>query len=408
MSHAPVLREQALTDAFQAFNQLSEHLADSYHTLEDRVADLSAQLNTVRDERMAELQEKERLAKRLETLLAALPAGVVVLDAQGQIQEANPVACTLLGGPLVGTSWSDVIARAFVPRADDGADISLGNGRRVSLSTCPLGQEPGQILLLNDVTETRQLQDRLNQHQRLAAMGEVAASLAHQIRTPLASALLYASHLKTPQLTATQRRRFGERIITRLAHLEHLVNDMLLYARGSTPDTETFAVAGLLDELEQVLEPALRESATRLERVDTTGGATLYGNREMLLSALLNLANNALQAMGEGGRLRIHAELEEALNDASPAQSATLALHIEDNGPGIPDAQQGAIFDPFFTTRSSGTGLGLAVVAAITHAHEGRITLESRTDEGCRFTLHLPLGGVQDGRAGPDGRGVRA
>lgn len=404
MSRAPAFREQALTDAFQAFNQLSEHLADSYQTLERRVADLDAQLNTARDERMAEWQEKERLASRQQALLAALPAGVVVLDAQGRVQEANPAACALLGEPLLGEHWGEIIARSFAPRPDDGADISLSNGRRVSLSTCPMGQEPGQILLLNDVTETRQLQDRLSQHQRLAAMGEVAASLAHQIRTPLSSALLYASHLKRPQLGDAERRRFGERIITRLAHLEHLVNDMLLYARGSTPSTEAFAVSGLFDELAQVLEPALNETQTRLDCQDLTTGATLYGNREMLLSALLNLANNAMQAMGEGGELRVqaaHAPAHRVNGDATPPRESEAALEhgvieltIEDNGPGIPEDQQAAIFEPFFTTRSGGTGLGLAVVAAITHAHEGHIALHSRAGEGCRFTLTLPQGAV--------------
>lgn len=397
MSRAPAFREQALADAFQAFNQLSEHLADSYHTLESRVADLSAQLDVARDQRLAELQEKERLAGRLSALLAALPAGVVVLDGQGRVQEANPAACVLLGEPLVGEAWGEVIARAFSPQPNDGTDLSLSNGRRVNIATCPLGQDPGQILLLNDVTETRQLQDRLNQHQRLAAMGEVAASLAHQIRTPLASALLYASHLRRPRLDDEQRCRFGERIVTRLAHLEQLVNDMLLYARGSTPGGEAFAIAGLLEELAQVLEPGLTQSGTRLECEDSTGGALLYGNREMLLSALLNLANNAIQAMPEGGHLRVH---------AAQADAATVTLSIKDDGPGIPPEQQSAIFEPFFTTRSDGTGLGLAVVAAIARAHNGDIALRSVPGEGSCFTLSLPLGETRiDSETDADSKG---
>ena len=125
--------------------------------------------------RLKELTEKERLANRLELLLKVLPGGVVVLDGQGLIQEHNPTALDMLGEPLLEQSWSEVIQRAFMPRPDDGHDISLVDGRRVNISTCPLGEEPGQILLITDVSEMRQLQDRLSQQQRLAAMGETAA-----------------------------------------------------------------------------------------------------------------------------------------------------------------------------------------------------------------------------------------
>jgi len=385
MSQSAAALNTDLADAFEAFNQLSSQLAESYQVLEARVAELNTELAAARSERLEQLEARERLAARLEALLQALPAGVVVLDAAGRVQEANAAGHNLLGEALVGRPWHEVIDDAFAPRADDGHDVSLADGRRVNISTCPLGSEPGQILLLKEVTETRELQDGLNQHERLAAMGEVAASLAHQIRTPLASALLYGSHLKRARLEETDRLRFADKLVARLGHLERLVNDMLVYARGGTPSGDEFGAGELLEEVVQVLEPQLRAAGTTLRTEDATDGACLQGNREMLLSALLNLATNALQAMGEGGRLEVLARCDEGRVD----------LVIRDDGPGIAPEQQAQIFEPFFTTRTEGTGLGLAVVAAIARAHRGEAWVDSQPGEGCTFGLRLPRPGAR-------------
>jgi two-component system sensor histidine kinase FlrB len=371
-----------LQEAFATFNQLSEQLVGSYHDLQARVEQLNDELSTAKDERIKELTEKERLASRLSALLSALPGGVIVLDSSGVIQDYNRVAANLLGEPLHQVAWSEVIRRAFAPRNDDGHEVSLTDGRRVSISTCPLESEPGQILLLTDVTEMRRLQDRLSQHQRLAAMGEMAASLAHQIRTPLSSALLYASNLKRPQLNDEQRDRFATKIRSRLGHLEQVVNDMLLYARGGLSGVEKFSSKVLLDDLEHFLESQIKSSQTNFIIENHISAVALRGNRQMLLSALINLSMNAIQAMGRGGSLCI---------DVRQSGDATLQLRISDNGPGIDKEVQDKIFNPFYTTRQEGTGLGLAVVAAVVRAHEGDIAVESEPDEGTSFILTLPV-----------------
>jgi len=371
-----------LQEAFTTFNQLSEQLVGSYYDLQGRVEQLNSELSTAKDERIKELTEKERLASRLTALLHTLPGGVIVLDSSGVIQEHNPVAADLLGEPLKQLAWSEVIRRAFSPRSDDGHEVSLCDGRRVSISTCPLESEPGQILLLTDVTEMRRLQDRLSQHQRLAAMGEMAASLAHQIRTPLSSALLYASNLKRPHLSDEQRDRFATKIRSRLGHLEQVVDDMLLYARGGLSGAENFTVLDLLNDLEHFLESQIRSSQTTFVVDNHVGDIGLRGNRQMLLSALINLSVNAIQAMGREGGLCI---------DARYADAQSLLLRIIDNGPGINKDIQSKIFNPFYTTRQEGTGLGLAVVAAVVRAHEGEISLESELAKGSSFILRLPI-----------------
>jgi len=371
-----------LEEAFGVFSQVSERLASSYQALEARIAQLNDELAVARSERVQEQGENGRLSNRIEHLLSALPAGVVVLDGRGRVQEYNPAAVDLLGEPLSGVAWTDVIARAFVPRAHDGHEISLRDGRLVGVATRSLDPEPGQIVLIHDLTSTRRLQEQLARHQRLSSLGEMAASLAHQVRTPLATALLYVSHLNRPQLEESERLRVAEKMLSRLRHLERLVNDMLVFARGDAQQREIIALTPLLEEIQQALEPQLNAAACRLVLGARADGALLQGNREALAGALLNLATNAIQACGTGGEIRLAAAV---------TRDGMIEISVSDNGPGIPAELQERIFEPFFTTRADGTGLGLAVVQAVTRAHGGELQLDSAPGTGATFRLRLPL-----------------
>jgi len=388
------MQAQELQDAFGAFNQLSAQLTESYQQLEVRVAGLTTALETEQDERLKELTEKERVASRLASLLHALPGGVVVIDEEGKVQEHNPAAELLLGQPLLGLPWADIIQRSFAPRSDDGHDISLVDGRKVNISTCPLGSEPGQILLITDVTEIRYLQDRMGQQQRLAAMGKMAASLAHQIRTPLSSALLYVSNLKRQVLSDEDRFVLTEKMTSRLRHLEQLIEDMLMYSREGKVGEEFFTSQDLIDELYQGLEPQLELTETRFVTKNKARDLMIHGNRQMLLSALTNLAMNAMQAMKESDKTetrKIEVIITKNKND--------VCIALKDNGPGIPLELQEQIFDPFYTTRTQGTGLGLAVVQAVAKAHGGDVQLESTPNKGCVFNVTLPLENKQTNQA---------
>jgi len=375
------MQAQELQDAFGAFNQLSAQLTESYQQLEVRVAGLTEALENEQSERIKELTEKERVASRLASLLHALPGGVVVIDAEGKVQEHNPAAELLLGQPLLGLPWSEIIHRSFAPRSDDGHDVSLVDGRKVNISTCPLGSEPGQILLITDVTEIRYLQDRTGQQQRLAAMGKMAASLAHQIRTPLSSALLYVSNLKRQILSDNERFTLADKMTSRLRHLEQLIEDMLMYSREGKVGEEFFTAESFLDELYQGLEPHLELCETTFIKSNQADNLKIFGNRQMLISAVSNLAMNAMQAMKKGGRLE--AKVSQ--------QNNQVCIALKDNGPGIPSELQEQIFDPFYTTRTQGTGLGLAVVKAVATAHGGNVLLDSKPNQGCEFRMLLPI-----------------
>ena len=157
---APGLAEgdpAALQDAYQRFQGMSEQLSASHALLEQQVVQLRRQLADAQAQRTRELAEKARLAGRLQNVLNLLPGGVIILDGRGVVREANPAARALLGEPLEGQLWRDLIQQRFAPREDDYHEVSLRTGRRVSLATRSLEGEPGQLILINDLTETRQL-----------------------------------------------------------------------------------------------------------------------------------------------------------------------------------------------------------------------------------------------------------
>jgi two-component system sensor histidine kinase FlrB len=384
--HADV-RARQLEDAFQLFTQMSSQLEASYRVLENRVAQLSEELAAARSERLRQLAEKERLAHRLERLLDLLPGGIVVVDGAGVISDCNPAAAELLGEPLLGVAWRDVVARALQPFSEEGGEVSLCDGRKLSISTRTLEPEPGRIILLMDVTEQHALQAMLNRHRRLSAMGEMAAGLAHQIRTPLATALLYVSHLGAGGLVDHERERFAGKAIGRLRHLERMVNDMLRFARDGSFDMEDIDVESLVHDLRQTLEPQLQAAGGELTFVNSAPGARLRGNPEALLSALLNLAGNAMDARSKGLQLRL---------DVGYSSERDALLRLSDNGPGIPAEIRERLFTPFFTTRPNGTGLGLAVVRAIVLAHEGDVWLQSSSTAGSTFSLRIPTADRQN------------
>jgi two-component system sensor histidine kinase FlrB len=375
----PQQSDGAVDSALDMFNRMSRQITDSYRTLESRVNQLSGELSEESLQRQHELEKKEQLADQLTTLLKALPAGVVVLDSQGVVTQTNPAAIGLLAEPLDGEHWIDVIQRCFAPRQDDGHEISLKDGRRVSIEIRTMENQPGQLILLTDMTETRQLQSQLAHAQRLSAMGKMVASLAHQIRTPLSAAILYGGHLTEAGLDEEMRQRCANRLMSRLSHLEQQVRDMLIFARGETRMAEELSVTTLTASLKSAVDAIAERSGAQLI-LDTRGAeGYLLCNRDALVGACTNLVNNSIEAGATSVRLNLRGCDHE------------LAVEVSDNGPGFDSAMAPQLQEAFYTTKFHGTGLGLAVVHAVVNAHQGRFAMTSNGQDGAQATIYLPL-----------------
>ena len=370
-----------LEQAFSLFNRASEQLAATYAGLQDQVASLTRELAIANGALSRQFLEKEALSQRLSALLAALPAGVVVVDESERVIEANLAAQAMLGSRLTGLHWLVAQACALRPTAAaDEWETAQAEPRRLALSTSPLLGTTGRILLFHDITQSHALQMELSRHQRLSAMGEVAARLAHQLRTPLATALLYASQLSCPQLAEAERVRFSDKVVARLQHLEHLIQGMLLFVRGEAVGRDSFAIADLLADLQQVLEPQMLAHGLSFVVEPGAVAARVMASRDALTGALVNLLENAMQNCPPGARVTLSCQAE-------PEQ---LWLRVADTGPGIEPAMLERLFEPFFTTRPDGTGLGLAIVRSVAQAHGGEVEVHSLPGQGSVFALRLP------------------
>ncbi len=318
------------------------------------------------------------MSNEVEHILQAMPSGIVILDGNGVVTKANPVAIELLGEPLEGQQWFTIIQRSFAPQDDDGHEVSLINGRRVKLEITPLSPESGQLIVLTDLTETRQLQNSLAHLQRLSALGKMVAKLAHQVRTPLSAAMLYASNLANPKLPQANKDKFQGKLVDRLNQLERQVNDMLLMARGrQEQEGEAVGLNQIMREVEADCEPIATKHRCQLTFIDMSS-AKLMANQSALASAINNLVMNSIEA-----------KASEIIVKASEHHQE-LFLEVMDNGKGLPAELHSKILEPFYTTKSQGTGLGLAVVQSVVGNHGGQLTLSCEKEKGCHFVMRFP------------------
>lgn len=374
---------QELQQAFALFNQVSEQLTVAYAELQAKAEGLTQELAIANGALRRQYEEKEALSQRLAQLLNALPGGVIVLDTQGFVEDANPAAVKLLGDGLVGKTWSALESTLLEATMTTG-EWWLGNAqRRISISRNEREGCGGVILLLQDVTEAHAIEAQLQRHKRLSAMGEMAAALAHQLRTPLSTALLYTSSLRDASLAEEERGRFIEKALGRLRHLETLIKDMLVFVRGGKGAHVHISVAELLFEVRQGIEPQMLQHGVRFEARCGADGASINGSREAIAGALTNLLANAMQACAPGGCVVLSADFEDG---------ADVVFSIKDDGRGIPPEILERLFEPFFTTRTEGTGLGLAIVREVAQAHGGDVSVKSELGVGSEFQLRLPGG----------------
>ncbi len=380
------IEPESLASAFDIFNQLSGQLTQSYTMLETRVAELTAELNSLDKQRIKELKDKEQMANRLESLINFLPGGVVVLDQRGVIADINPAAESMLEKSLKGQLWREVITRCFFPKSDDGYEVSNHQGKRINIATRSLG-EHGQIILLTDQTETRRLQEKVSRHERLTALGKMVSTLAHQVRTPLSSAMLYGGHLLNEPLSSHQQHLFTKKLVNRLHEMERQVSDMLLFVKPDLTLNDLCTVSDLHKQLTEAMEMPLSQYSMDCEWSIENDSCSLRCHKDALVGAILNLVNNSLQAIpvqkrSQKGSLSINIAIVEGNK---------LSITVADQGTGIDENKKSDVLELFYTTKSQGTGIGLSVVNSVAVSHGGSFRLYANRPNGTCAELELPI-----------------
>lgn len=260
----------------------------------------------------------------------------------------------------------------------------------MTLSVTPILDEKqtctGAVILLRDLREIKKLEEKVRHSEKLAAIGELAAGVAHEIRNPLSSIKGFARFLAHSLSDRAQEKEYAEIMVKEVDRINRVVNDLLTFARPLEPELTPTDVLELAEHTMRLVETDARSRDIKIRSEINSDLKRFLLDANQITQALLNLMLNALQEVNNGGSIDVGADVNEA--------GTRLNIWVEDNGPGIPQDKKKKIFDPFFTTREKGTGLGLAIVHKIVENHRGEIRVESPLSgntRGCRFVMSLPV-----------------
>ena len=334
-------------------------------------------------------------------VISNLPVGLLVLDQQNRVVMQNTAAEALTGrdeAHIRGGSAHDVLPEPlsrYIPSSGGEERIIEQEvqyplqGREpvsVSLSTARIinaaGEFIGSLMILRDLTEIKALQDEVQRKEKMAALGGLAAGIAHEIRNPLSSVKGMATYFKNRLASDPEAREAAEVMVSETDRLNRVINELLEFARPSRIHPVATDLNTVVQHSIRLIKPDLESGDISLDlNLDPELPKVLL-DADRFIQCLLNLYLNGIQAMDRTGRLTVSTQ---------KAQDGGVELEVRDSGPGISGQDVQHIFDPYFTTKTSGTGLGLAVVHKIVESHQGRITVHSTPEEGTTFVIFLPV-----------------
>jgi len=248
------------------------------------------------------------------------------------------------------------------------------------------GRCKSAVIVLRDLREIKSLEEEVRRSEKLAAVGELAAGVAHEIRNPLSSIRGLAQFLRHALAGRPKEREYAEIMVREVDRINRVVTDLLIIARPQEPDLTPTDLQELLDHTVGLLQADADQRGVEIRRAIPSQLPEVVMDENQMTQALLNLVLNALQAVEPGGTIEVGVGVD--------APDSRLNLWVEDDGPGIPPEQISKIFEPFFTTRAKGTGLGLPIVQKIVTHHRGEIRVESPPKGragGSRFTISIPV-----------------
>ena len=331
-------------------------------------------------------------------MVANLPEGIIVTSPDQAVTFINPIAATLLGladrqcigqnaGAVLPVALHALLGESLRPKGvarelrlpgPGGQELALAVN--VTGIVTEEGEVVGTMIILHDLTEIKRLQATVQRQEKLAAIGNLAAGVAHEVRNPLSSIKGYATYFASLFEEGSDRKKAAEVMSSEVERLNRVISELLEIARPSDLRPRDTDIPFLLNSSLRLVRQEAEAAGVRIETASADGLAPFPLDPDRLTQALLNLYLNGIQAMPEGGLLTVSA-------GQSPAG---LELTVSDTGRGIGTEALDKIFDPYFTTKNTGTGLGLAVVQKVVEAHNGTVQVQSEPGLGTRFTITLP------------------
>ncbi|MDX9973020.1 MAG: ATP-binding protein [FCB group bacterium] len=370
---------KALADAFELFTRTTQTMEESFRRLETRVEELDR-----------ELAEKNRelalTSDYLRSILNSMSDGVVAVDTDGVLTTFNRAACAILGFDAeesLGRPFADVFGR----------DFSAGPGRRVTElrskdgKTVPVSEKDsplsdsaetriGTVKVFQDLTELESLREQVQRKDRLAAIGQMAATVAHEIRNPLGGLRGFAALLARDIEADDPRARLVEKILQGAKDLDGVVSQLLEYTRPLRLRLRPVSCQSVVGAAVGYVDTEGRVEI----RQDIPEDLTLMVDADLMRQVFLNIVLNAVQAVEGAGEVWIAASIDGDIARVS----------VRDTGCGMTDEQLQHVFSPFYTTKEKGTGLGLALAAKIVESHGGSVEAQSTPGKGATFQVRIP------------------
>lgn len=376
---------------------------------------LSEQVRRKEEELKKHLIDYKQLERLYKHIVQNANSGLVTIDEVGRITSFNRMAEEITGYKLeevyqneIGgllprlLTWSQTIG--WTPEKGWGklrfsrweTDFKRKDGTALILgfSVSPLkdsnDHEIGSIFIFQDLTKLREMEEDLKRADRLAAIGSLAAGMAHEIRNPLASISGSIEILKEELGDSSQHQQIMDIVLRETGRLNSLITDFLLFARPASPEREWIHLNGVIEEVLQMFVNSAECGPGIHLITNFEHDLSVEGNPQQIKQVFWNLFINAAQAMPEGGDLRVDLRRcpDRLSFNEEPAQGE---ISVTDSGRGIKEEDLPRIFDPFFTTKEKGTGLGLSIVHSIVESYGGKISVRSRFGQGTTFLIYFPL-----------------
>jgi PAS domain S-box-containing protein len=401
----------AFAESYDLFAETLSRLEGSYRTLSERFNALNQELEGTNRRLQESLSEQERLSGYLNNLLESLGSGVVAVDGEGCTTLFNRAASDMLGvapDDAIGKPVSQVLGEAGaqlalalegaapVRSAEKTLQDQAGRAVPVRYSTSRIasaGPAPaGAVETFDDISQLQELSKQASRVSTLTALGEMAATVAHEIRNPLGGIGGFAGLLERDLDVEDPRRRLVKKIVEGVESLNRMVTNLLNYTR---PLQLNLRPVDFLEVVEDCLGFFEIDAGNRLDNVELCrefpmGTVPCKTDPEQIQQIVLNLLHNAVQAMPSGGQIRVGVSEADERAEAGGLSGPCITLIVVDSGIGMTDEVKEKLFMPFFTTKEDGNGLGLATARKVIEAHGGEILVDSVPHQGSTFTLFIP------------------
>lgn len=341
-----------------------------------------------------------------QNIIENMADGLLSVDSAGKVAAFNPEAIRILGRQ--GSDLRGALLGSIIPEAATALSLTLageakreetevllevgeGEGRPTGIACSPLrddeGRISGAVVLLRDLSEVRRLQEKMRQAEKLAAVGQMAATVAHEIRNPLSSLKGFAQLFREKFEPGSAEAGYASLMVREVDRLNRTITDLLFFSRPLQLSRRKVEVDGVLKETLRLLH---RDFEARGQRVERRGeeGIILGADPDQIAQVFLNILLNAHQAAGDAGEITVR---------IATVEEGWCRISFADNGPGMTPAEIARAFDPFYTTREKGSGLGLAIVRKIVELHDGKVSIDSSSGKGTTVVVDLPIAGSETG-----------